>query len=781
MHVLSGIRYLKRKSSRWIAKLLPSLSLAFELAYGRLPVHGKQRNIALYRYIKTVARLPFEGFPLVKKISDFWRRASLAEDVSKHEQFNTHATRGVSQKRLFLASTLSRGCDKPTTKAQVAASCKKAEERWLRTPPNVSPQLLEELSEFAKDFFGKPAGTPEKDWNGRRSQSSFPVPGRNACLGTTAKDGGLAYALHNVCRLQLLQEDAEEQMRKRTRRGWAPNQLLGQALDAHNVKEEGHDRTHTVPISQIDDYLSDPEKLYQVALRRVIRQGYTRPEVKPVGIHEIGNKIRVASLHPPELVHVSRTLNQRLIEHLKRHRMTREQLENEPIKLSRERGGTPFKVYSADWSAASDYVPHSVAQTVMHAAAEAQNWSREERIAIPLLFGKMDLLTRRLRGPHGEASTLTSGGVHMGLSGTWSILCCLNAFCAYKAFKKNMALTRRATAVCGDDLVALFTPHERTIYDQTVTDIGLVNNVAKSHYSHNGVFCERPVVKDLKHSDRKEAHYTCLKIVSVAECCGMQTQLGLSNNPLDTLGMLGSITKNQGLYAAQRNAAKTASRQIQRDRHIKLLDGLPASAGGNNLQVRDKKRVAYCLLGYLMKGPIRLSTKDKRVLPENTFGEERHGLPVTVLEAATLLTSGIHQRRALRGEQDSFPKPARHEAVRRTAHKYVEQGRDQCKKAGSVKKAMRALGNLLTAKGRYHVRYLPTTLPATWKHSHIHRLKHIVFKCRIAPTISLHELRYLATLHGIPDCVKQDGTRRAPRCSAGLLLRSENFVQTVAT
>jgi hypothetical protein len=91
--------------------------------------------------------------------------------------------------------------------------------------------------------------------------------------------------------------------------------------------------------------------------------GNSPPPLTPVAIAEMGDKIRLASTHGAREVWISRRLNQLWLPTLKRNRLSRDMLKGRTITLSRSKGkGNPRKalLYSADLSAATDYIPHEL-------------------------------------------------------------------------------------------------------------------------------------------------------------------------------------------------------------------------------------------------------------------------------------------------------------------------------------------------------------------------------------------------------------------------------------
>jgi len=196
-------------------------------------------------------------------------------------------------------------------------------------------------------------------------------------------------------------------------------------------------------------------------------------------------------------------------------------LKGRTITLSRSKGkGNPRKalLYSADLSAATDYIPHELGRRLgkwlnSKVFTDSENRSRWDD-AVELLLGPHSVVNgqgsfggifepavRRAEPKFSntldsyrdalESSKLleTSRGLHMGLGPSWVILSLINLAAAWIAAPEH----RNSAAVCGDDLIALWTPEEVQKYESTLTALGLVVNRSKSFYGPRGVFCEQIV------------------------------------------------------------------------------------------------------------------------------------------------------------------------------------------------------------------------------------------------------------------------------------------------
>jgi hypothetical protein len=194
--------------------------------------------------------------------------------------------------------------------------------------------------------------------------------------------------------------------------------------------------------------------------------------------------------------------------------------------LSRWAEDEDFELSSTDLSAASDWIPHAVAEAVWEGVVEALG----DRL--PDLYRRIG---RVLVGPQsvvlnkkGQRLGRTTRGILMGLPLTWPILSLINEFCAFNACKmqhdtvsnwyqgpdldnKVGATAAKSTSrdqdrrdrrlthngdygyyvIGGDDFAAVWTKRHRQDYESNLTGLGMVVNANKSYYSKQGlVFLE---------------------------------------------------------------------------------------------------------------------------------------------------------------------------------------------------------------------------------------------------------------------------------------------------
>jgi hypothetical protein len=248
------------------------------------------------------------------------------------------------------------------------------------------------------------------------------------------------------------------------------------------------------------------------------------PLLKAATIPEMGGKIRIASTHSCDEVYTSRRLTQLWMPQLRRLAPTRHTLRGESIRLTRRPGsvGDPrsVRLYSADLSAATDWIPHTVARRIARVVNgivfdDPQKWND----VTDIIFGPHKIIGDRTIAHTEEclsldpedladdiesmdAATLIEGledninmrvtkrGIHMGLGPSWIVLSLLNVAAAEYACGDSSAYR-----VCGDDLIGLFTPGECERYVAFLEGLGLKVNGKKSFYSQSGVFCEQLVLR----------------------------------------------------------------------------------------------------------------------------------------------------------------------------------------------------------------------------------------------------------------------------------------------
>jgi len=215
---------------------------------------------------------------------------------------------------------------------------------------------------------------------------------------------------------------------------------------------------------------------YSLTRKAYLRSGVQ--ELRPHPLEEMGGKIRVVTLHPAEEVQCARTLTKLWLRGLKRCVVTKDMLTGKEVRLERQTGNS--RMFSADLTAATDYIDHSLARHIGLKLCEVLH--REEDVPL------VEKIFSPKRLPSGDT---TACGVHMGLGPSWVILSLLNGFSAWYAGAR-----KETYRVCGDDLVGFWPRTVISKYTTTLERLGLVVNHSKSFVGRCGVFCERLVIPD---------------------------------------------------------------------------------------------------------------------------------------------------------------------------------------------------------------------------------------------------------------------------------------------
>jgi len=305
------------------------------------------------------------------------------------------------------------------------------------------------------------------------------------------------------------------------------------------------------------------------------------PPLKPLAIAELGGKVRVATIHSAEEVYFSRCVTARWLSQLRKVVTTRDILKGKDIRLHSVEAG---EIYSADLTAATDYIPHEVAQHVAACLCDKMQTPRNVR----------ELILKTL-GPHAlPDGTHTTCGIHMGLGPTWVILSILNGFAAW-----NAGARKDSHAICGDDLVALWPERIRAKYASTMKDLGLVLNHSKSFYGTNGVFCERlvmPVTSSVA---------TSQDVGHLSQSSAAHLRAGHSNN---RFSVAENLWQEPQMPALSKVMAKHYSPRTRRMG--------PISLGGNGTGLADLWQIAS---GF-QHGRIPL-VKQKSTIPDQMIAE----------------------------------------------------------------------------------------------------------------------------------------------------------------
>jgi hypothetical protein len=375
-----------------------------------------------------------------------------------------------------------------------------------------------------------------------------------------------------------------------------PRQIAAQWL-VERWETEYHllERTQTVEQSTPDGYnRSDLSDLRAFRLSRFLT--YNSPNiagsyhhgVTPVALIERGGKIRVASSHPAYLAHYSRCLAKTTLPFLKATKVCRDKLYGEPIKLSNR--SRAARLYSADLSAASDWIDHKIGRATLEGLLTGLGMSDPE---IQTALRCIEPYRIQADG-HPLNGKLTSRGAHMGLGTTWTVLSLLNYFAGEQADTSG-----RSFRICGDDLIALWTPLQVGIYETVLKELGLVINKTKSFIGTRGVFCEKLVqITSFSKDGVRAEEYTFKPMPTLKELVPEDRK----PTPI-AVQTIHNFSKDAKLMAPIRNLAANTCRTISKWRGT--ING-PASLGGNGCTRVAVARSKQLIKTFLIKGPFTL-------------------------------------------------------------------------------------------------------------------------------------------------------------------------------
>jgi hypothetical protein len=196
-------------------------------------------------------------------------------------------------------------------------------------------------------------------------------------------------------------------------------------------------------------------------------------------IKERGFKTRVVSSHPAYVTHYSRCVSRHLLPVLKDSLVSRDSLRNLTIELKNK--SDQAVLYSADLTAASDWIDHTVGQAALKGILEGLGVQHAE-----IESALRCLEPYRINNEGKYKDRITTRGAHMGLGTTWTVLSILNFFAARAA-----GAPIGSFKICGDDLIGLWTRKQIAFYEEAIEDLGLKLNKTKSFIGPRGVFCEK--------------------------------------------------------------------------------------------------------------------------------------------------------------------------------------------------------------------------------------------------------------------------------------------------
>jgi hypothetical protein len=392
-----------------------------------------------------------------------------------------------------------------------------------------------------------------------------------------------------------------------------------------------------------------------------IAKEHRKAKLLPIIGHD--GKIRIASIHSAPVVWAARAMTSFLMPLLKDISITRDILRDREITLTGY-GQEPKILYSADLSKATDPISVELSRYVLNETTkliEPPEWWEDA------LDGTIN--SHIMSCPDGSQFTSVCGAL-MGLGPGWFVLCILNAFCAWRA-----GAGRKSLAICGDDLIGLWTREQADRYEANLELLGLKANTSKSFRSeHSGVFCERYVRKlspDVARSQK------CLRL---GEAVAAKARAG--GGALGVIDTLKFSTKGEKLRrVAQIAADKLGLRNTQ-------IPG-PLAEGGSGFGRVDMSTV----LSYFLFGPVSLTvdTSKKETKMKQIRSELRHtplgGKGETVAISDVLVEAKTNERFDCLRRTSKAPPPPQNRKMR-------DVQKDLRKRESTIKDLFR------TAKGR---------------------------------------------------------------------------------
>jgi hypothetical protein len=196
---------------------------------------------------------------------------------------------------------------------------------------------------------------------------------------------------------------------------------------------------------------------------------------------------------------------------------------------------------------------------------------------------------------HRQIRFISRCGALMGQGFGWAVVTLLNISCALGA-----GASEDSFAVCGDDIVGLWTLDMIHRFERNVSLAKLELNDEKSFKSpEGGVFCERHVLRTGSHTAE------CKEVVRLAEACASkaflyESQAGM-NDRLEEIAMGNRTQRTHPIHSCLKRSASRARRGTVIER------GVPGtySQGGGGAGCPD----AVSVIAYAMHGSTRLGKK----------------------------------------------------------------------------------------------------------------------------------------------------------------------------
>uniref|UniRef100_A0AAT9H867 RNA dependent RNA polymerase n=1 Tax=Rhizopus microsporus narnavirus 4 TaxID=3156535 RepID=A0AAT9H867_9VIRU len=646
-----------------------AFATAWSSAYGtpRFFGFGTRNYRLIVEFYKFLRRFILEGIDHVSAACHIWRAISLGDNERAVDKAGTLPKRLplCSSLRLHLSSTLKRALRLPTRHLH-EESLRKAVDRWTMLTESPPEDLCRQVYEFTYSIFNR----HKSYFNGDSGTASLPVPAVKACVEKSTGQGGTISALYELyehAKYAGLDKYEGEEIH-------FPHLQPVDPEDIHDPRAWSHlwqlqaepERGEMTPLEAFRTARFFTTKL---AVDRsnygpidLIPDHMRRPKAIPIAIEELGQKVRIATKHPAALAHFSRCMAARLLPVLKRERVFRRILHGDQVHI---RGPpVPHKVYSADLTAASDYIEHDLGRAVLRGIADGLNISGPTRVALMKCVGSMEVPNLLATGPETLRTRL---GAHMGLGTTWTILCILNHFAASKAGPPS------SYAICGDDLVAAWTSKQIEIYEYQLERLGLVPNKSKAYEGSAGVFCELLIAPERNGRDYRSIHLPGLAEIT----CARGTPDGTTRQALNAL-LHRSLPRptRQGIL---QTLARTRSNMIEG----------PVNMGGYGGKCNPKKALAL-LASYLELGPVRYTRERNELLRDQIAQMMCYRLPVPIKNSVAVEDAVVALKCNQRlldvslGRPQKAPAPASNKKVKRLAWSRLRLGQSILKRKGFI-------------------------------------------------------------------------------------------------
>jgi hypothetical protein len=407
--------------------------------------------------------------------------------------------------------------------------------QWLEVPEQTSAETLKSLHKWIINRLRYVTKNGEKGM----LEVPWPIPAETACYEGGTCSAQLYEEYNTKSEIQVVERPDEIAESIQYYRSWKAARVE-QAERARVRKEHGPRMDETGRIDGAGFMLGiqfnvhagksglkptpTAEEIGKYALEKTARLG-PQP-FRACAIKELGGKVRVATIHTAAQMHAARVLSQRTLGALKRIGMFKKILKGEKTELKRDTHSALARLFSADLTAATEYLRFDVNRTVIDALAEALSWTELEKEAAQNIMGP------QLCDIDNVLMTTRQGGL-LGLGLSWSVLSLVNAFCATRYAAEE------TLEICGDDLIGLWTPKEIASYRKYLIRVGLKSNITKEFVGlKGGVFCERMVTakwNSRKGYDMARGGNDC----GIAEASGARGDFG----GINTAGTIGDLHK----------------------------------------------------------------------------------------------------------------------------------------------------------------------------------------------------------------------------------------------